>query len=303
MRGAKGTRTPGLLDANHIFCVFLRRLASPDEALTCGDRRRVSVGIARSRTPLALCLALLRHPSGFGGGARGASGSTCTASPQVVVMGFPASHDQETAGGGTNCRHLALARFSGEASWQVPPDTAETRCSHQAHVALPSRAVLRQGGTATRRRWPGVSAGLSLRGPPGARRATRPHRNPLISHAHPALKVQVGRIPGRHHLQSYYSPCARVGGGTCQRMDARGSETTISRTPPIRKIMPPPSRPVAISPTEQSTSTPPATAATIRPPVHPPAPCGDACRRSADSGRSWGADPGGGRVRVSVHRH
>ena len=58
MRGAKGTRTPGLLDANHIFCVFLRRLTSPDEASTCGDRRRASVGVARSRTPLALCLAL-----------------------------------------------------------------------------------------------------------------------------------------------------------------------------------------------------------------------------------------------------
>jgi hypothetical protein len=47
--GAKGTRIPGLLDANHIFCVFLRRLTSPDEASTCGDRRRVSVGVAGCR--------------------------------------------------------------------------------------------------------------------------------------------------------------------------------------------------------------------------------------------------------------
>jgi hypothetical protein len=174
MCGAKGTRNPGLLDANQIFCVFLCRLTSPDEAFTCGDRRRVSVGVARSRTPLALCLALLRHPSGFGGGTRGASGSTCTASPQVVVMGFPASHDQETAGEGTNCRHLALARFSDEASWQVPPDTAETRCSHQAHVALPSRAVLRQGGSAALRRR--INATLT------ARRPGRPSRlaSPLV---------------------------------------------------------------------------------------------------------------------------
>src|SRR2546429_7750918 len=43
--GAKGTRTPGLLDANQIFGVFLRRLASPDEAPTCADRRRVSAHV------------------------------------------------------------------------------------------------------------------------------------------------------------------------------------------------------------------------------------------------------------------
>src|SRR5580704_17080565 len=58
--GAKGTRTPGLLDANHIFCVFLRRPVSPDEPFTCGDCRKPSVGVARSLAPLALCLALLR---------------------------------------------------------------------------------------------------------------------------------------------------------------------------------------------------------------------------------------------------
>jgi hypothetical protein len=38
---------------------------SPDEPSTCGDYRRPSVDVARSRTPLALCLALLDGPSGW----------------------------------------------------------------------------------------------------------------------------------------------------------------------------------------------------------------------------------------------
>ncbi len=166
MRGAKGTRTPGLLDANHIFCVSLRRSVSPDDPPTCGDCLWLSVDVARSRTPLALCLALLRHPSGLGGAASGASGSTCTASPQVVAMDFPARHDQETAGEGTNCRHLALARFSYEASWQVPPDTAETgvptkstsRCRVVPFFRRGGAAALRRPGCASRRATHAVSA-------------------------------------------------------------------------------------------------------------------------------------------------
>jgi len=85
MRGAKGTRTPGLLDANQIFCVSLRGWKSPDGQFTCGDRRRLSVGVARSLAPLALCLALLRHPSGRGGGTRDARVLTPTASPQAAA--------------------------------------------------------------------------------------------------------------------------------------------------------------------------------------------------------------------------
>ena len=189
--GAKGTRTPGLLDANHIFCVFLRRSTSPDDPSTCGDCRRLSVGVARSRTPLALCLALLRHPSGLGDAARGASGSTCAASPQVVVMGFPASHDRETAGEGTNCRHLALARFSYEASWQVPPDTAETRCS--VHPKSTSRCrvapFFRQGGALRAAAGPASAAasGLGRPRPPhaGPRRKSR-HIDTAHS-AHPRM--------------------------------------------------------------------------------------------------------------------
>jgi hypothetical protein len=57
--GAKGARTPDLLVANHISCVFLRRLASADELSTCGDCCRLSVGVAWTLAPLALCLALL----------------------------------------------------------------------------------------------------------------------------------------------------------------------------------------------------------------------------------------------------
>jgi len=56
---------------NQIFCVFLRRLVSPDEASTCGYCRWPSAVVARSLTPLALCLALLVHPSDLGGGVRG----------------------------------------------------------------------------------------------------------------------------------------------------------------------------------------------------------------------------------------
>ena len=62
--GAKGTRTPGLLDANQIFWVFLRRWTWPDGPFTCGDCRRLSVGVAPSLAPLALCLALWGRPSG-----------------------------------------------------------------------------------------------------------------------------------------------------------------------------------------------------------------------------------------------
>jgi hypothetical protein len=35
--GAKGARTPDLLVANHIFCVFLRRPMSPSEASNWED--------------------------------------------------------------------------------------------------------------------------------------------------------------------------------------------------------------------------------------------------------------------------
>jgi hypothetical protein len=112
MRGAKGTRTPGLLDANQIFGVFLRRLASPDEAPTCADRRRVSAHVARSRTPLALCLALLRHPSGLGDATCGARRFAPAASPQLAVTGFLSSRNQEMAGQSTNLGQMALARLS-----------------------------------------------------------------------------------------------------------------------------------------------------------------------------------------------
>ena len=78
---------------------------------------------------MALCLALLRHPSGLGGGTHSARGFTSAASPQVTVTSFPASRKQRTAGQSTNSGHLALARLSDEASWLVPPGTAETRVS------------------------------------------------------------------------------------------------------------------------------------------------------------------------------
>jgi hypothetical protein len=86
--GAKGTRTPGLLGANHIF---LRISTSPGEPSTCGDCRRLSVGVARSLAPLALCLALLRHSSGFGGKESWRSDLALTASAQVAAVRLPAS--------------------------------------------------------------------------------------------------------------------------------------------------------------------------------------------------------------------
>ena len=141
--GAKGTRTPGLLDANHIFCVFLRRPVSPDEPFTCGDCRRPSAGVAWSRTPLALCLALLSHPSGLGGESCGADGAR---SREIVAGGADRSCCEarpRTAGQSTNFGHLALAIFSVGASWHVPPDTTETGvltkpAHHQARVTLTS---------------------------------------------------------------------------------------------------------------------------------------------------------------------
>jgi hypothetical protein len=134
--GAKGTRTPGLLDANQIFGVFLRRLASPDKASTCSDRRRVSVHVARSRTPLALCLALLRHPSGLVGVTGGARAFAPAASPQMAVTGFLSSRNQEAARQSTNFGQMALARLSDKASWLMPPDTAETRVSASPRLSL-----------------------------------------------------------------------------------------------------------------------------------------------------------------------
>jgi len=41
---------------------------SPDEPSTCGDCRRLSVGVAQSLTPLALCLALFGLAFWLGGG-------------------------------------------------------------------------------------------------------------------------------------------------------------------------------------------------------------------------------------------
>jgi hypothetical protein len=136
---------------------------------------------------LALCLALLRHPSGLGDAIRGARGFTPATSRQLAVIGFPASRDQETAGQSTDYDHLALARLSAEASWQVPPDTAETRCSHQAHVALPSCAVLRQGGSAALRRWPTTIK--------AAHTACRPVRD-LPSRSAPDCPVRGHRVNG-----------------------------------------------------------------------------------------------------------
>ncbi len=75
---------------------------SPDRPFTSGDRRRLSVGFARSLVPLAPCLALLRHPSGRGGGTRDARVLAPTASPQAAATGFPPSSDQEIAGQRTN---------------------------------------------------------------------------------------------------------------------------------------------------------------------------------------------------------
>jgi len=79
-------------------------------------------GIARAGpagSPLALCLALLRHPSVLGGGTRSARGFTPAASPQVAVTSFPAGRNQGTAGQSTNSGHLALAGLSDEAPWLV----------------------------------------------------------------------------------------------------------------------------------------------------------------------------------------
>jgi hypothetical protein len=43
--GAKGTRTPGLLDANHILCVSLRRRKWPEKLFTCRYSWRLAVSI------------------------------------------------------------------------------------------------------------------------------------------------------------------------------------------------------------------------------------------------------------------
>jgi hypothetical protein len=171
--GAKGTRTPGLLDANQIFGVFLRRLASPDEASTCADRRRVSAHVARSRTPLALCLALLRHPSGLGDATCGARRFAPAASPQMAVTGFLSSRNQEMAGQSTSLGQMALARLSAEASWLVPPDTAETRVSASprcvAELCLNGNQAAPLRGAR-----PGVSTGLCP-GRPARRTPGRPY--------------------------------------------------------------------------------------------------------------------------------
>ena len=129
----------------------------------------------------------------------------------------------------------------------------------------------RRGVRPGRRSLPRVGRGTSRPGSPSADGPGRayPGPSPPPSHAH---------------------PCARAGGGTCQRLDAR--PTTISRTPPIRKTTPKPGRTATVSPTAQSMSTAPATAATSGAPVHRPGRGGDA------PGRSWGAGPGGGRVSV-----
>jgi hypothetical protein len=86
--GAKGTRTPGLLDANHIFCVFLRRPVSPDEASTWGDRRRVSVGVTTEPDSVGSLFGSFGPSFWLGGRTRGARGSTLTASPQVLRTVF-----------------------------------------------------------------------------------------------------------------------------------------------------------------------------------------------------------------------
>jgi len=61
-----------------------RSRTGPDEPFTCGDCRRPSAGVAWSRTPLALCLALLSHPSGLGGESCGADGAR---SREIVAGG------------------------------------------------------------------------------------------------------------------------------------------------------------------------------------------------------------------------
>jgi hypothetical protein len=94
------------------------------------------VGVARSRTLLALCLALLRHPSGLSDATRGARGSAPAASPQMAVTGFLSSRNQEAAGQSTNFGQMALARLSDKASWLMPPDTAETRVSASPRLSL-----------------------------------------------------------------------------------------------------------------------------------------------------------------------
>jgi hypothetical protein len=57
-----------------------------------------------------------------------------------------------------------------------------------------------QGGAASGAAGPASAPGSALAARP-AHAGPHTRRNPLINHAHPALTVQAGRIPGRHHRQ------------------------------------------------------------------------------------------------------
>ena len=139
--GAKGTRTPGLLDANRIFCVFLRRLMSPDEPPTCGDCRRPSVDVARSRTPLALCLALLDGPSGSAAELLALGGSDTHSIAAGAEDRFPADNSQETAVQSTICLHWHLpVPLLKPSSWRIQtPLEHGRRAWASRHVAELSR--------------------------------------------------------------------------------------------------------------------------------------------------------------------
>jgi hypothetical protein len=124
--GAKGTRTPGLLlDANHIFFVFLRRWTCQGGPFTCRDCRRLSAGIGLSRAPLARCLALLRHPSGSGGSDSRRSDFTPAALARLALVGVSLLAVPRNSRSKHQLTHLALGWFVTRAFWLAPPESID----------------------------------------------------------------------------------------------------------------------------------------------------------------------------------
>jgi hypothetical protein len=126
------------------------------------SRRAIYLGIlsptvdsvSRSLAPLALCLALLRHPSGLGPRNSWRPGLTPAASTQVAVARFLADRDQEIAGQIADFDLLGSCLTLYQALWLAPPESIETgvvRTAHSRHTVV-GRCVAELSRSRSRRR-------------------------------------------------------------------------------------------------------------------------------------------------------
>ena len=225
------------------FCVFLRGWKSPDGPFSCGDCRRLSVGVARSLAPLALCLALLRPSFWTRWRDSRRSNLTPTASAQVALTGFPASSNQEAAGQSTDLPTLALGLLFTKAFWLAPPEftgtpAPRTRRSGPRPQGQPPPATHLVSHPSS---YPAARAGMTHRDERNVRRWIKPRyrigagwwRCRARGRLHADCPVRVG-VPGTERSLEIRHPRRQTARCTEAMRAGSGSFQVAKRSPKLR---------------------------------------------------------------------